>query len=461
MSWRQWLRSFQARSIAASMVVCLLVWGGWSIWSLLEARLEHSQRYDREMRINAEIIVKSFPNVETKDSEPTNFEIPGLTDPISLAYEFNFQLWSQDRKLVARASTTPTEPLNPAFTPGYSNRNLNGNVWRVYVLNDANGMIQVQVGQTVAQRAAMAELEIREGLFGLLWLLGPLALGLVVVGLWTAQPLRKLRDSVAARRPDDDGPLSDTGLPSETVPLVKAFNDLLKRAAQAREAQQRFISDAAHELRTPLAVLRVQAQVAQRTRDEAQRAAALARLIEGIERATRVTEQLLDLARMDSMPASDPALLAETVDLPALVARAVEATHAIATQRRVALQTCVAPASTNGNAELLCIALRNVIDNALRYSPPQSKIEVKVSWQAGAIHLSVADRGPGLNAEEKLQVMQPFVRLGVSEEIGSGLGLSIVQRICALQGVRFELLDRLPGPGLLARFILKAEAPDF
>ena len=412
------------------------------------------------MRINAEVVLKSFPNIDTKDGEPTNFESPTLPDPESLSYEFNFQVWSKGERLLARASTTPTEALNPTFIQGFSSRVINGRLWRVYALSDTRGEIQVHVGQTVEHRIAIATAEIYMGLKALLWLIGPLTLCLFAMSLWTAQPVRRLLDSVAKRSPEDDGPLPEAGLPSEVVPLVKTFNDLLKRSAEARDVQQRFLGDAAHELRTPLAVLRVQARIAQRAQDDTQRTAALARLMEGIDRATRVTEQLLELARMDGMPASDPAVRAHTVDIGSLVARGLAGCHNIAERRRVQVQVHIEvwmkTVIAKGDGELLGIALRNVLDNAVRYSPSGSAVEVRMSQQADVIHLIVEDSGAGLNADQKQQAMQPFVRLGANEEIGSGLGLSIVQRICTLQQVHFELLDLPSGRGLQARFTLAA-----
>ncbi len=449
-----WLRSFQARSVATTLVTCLVVWSGYSLWAWWDASQERSRRYDDELRLNAEVILRAFPRVLVVHPEPTNFELPKEGVDLKAAYEFNYQVWTRDQRLVSRASTTPGEPLNPRFDPGFSTARMQGVVWRVYSLNDANGEIQVQVGSSVEQRQVAAMLEAKEGLFGLLWLLLLLTPCLLAVGMWTAQPLRRLRNSVAQRRPDDHTALSATGLPSEAVPLVNTFNDMLQRAAQAREAQQRFIGDAAHELRTPLAVLRVQAQVAMRTRDAVQRDAALTRLIDGIDRTSRVAEQLLELARMDSLQSDAMSARDEPVNLAVLVARTVDGSRSLAQRRRIQVRTQVEPLCVNSDSELLGIALRNVLDNALRYSPQDAGIDVVVSRQADKVHLSVIDNGPGLSLEQRQHAMQAFVRLSASDEYGSGLGLSIVQRVSALLGMGFELLDAPSGRGLEGRFTL-------
>jgi signal transduction histidine kinase len=268
-----------------------------------------------------------------------------------------------------------------------------------------------------------------------------------------------LRDAVARRSHDYDSPLPEADLPSEVVPLVKAFNDVLLRATQAREAQQRFIGDAAHELRTPLAALRVQAQVAQRLRDEPTRQQALQRLVEGIDRMTRVAEQLLDLARMDSLRGDDAALQPGSVDIREVASHTARGCLVLAERRRVQLDVRPSaadpPLQVHGDAELLGIALRNVIDNALRYTPAGGRVQIESARVGQTVQLSVTDSGPGLDAQQREQALAPFVRLTPrGDEVGSGLGLSIVQRVCTLQNVVFELLPAPVGAGLQARFTL-------
>jgi two-component system, OmpR family, sensor histidine kinase QseC len=454
MTLRPWLRSFQARSVATTLVTCLLLWGGYSLWAWAEASHERSRRFDDDLRQSAQMLLGAFPAALLARAEPTNFAMANDGVKLDAANEFNFQVWTRDRRLVGRSTTTPSEPLNPGFDTGFSTNRIQGMGWRVYSLNDASGEVQVQLGVSVEQAQDGVAQQARAALVDLLWLLPVLALCLLAVGMWTARPLRHLRDSVARRGLDDHTALSAAGLPSEAVPLVNAFNEMMQRAAQAREAQRRFVGDAAHELRTPLAALRVQAQVAMRTRNVAQRDAALARLVEGIDRTSRVTEQLLDLARMDSLQAEALPARDEPVNLAMLVARTVDGSRSLAERRHIEVRTQVEPLSVNSDSELLGIALRNVLDNALRYSPPDAGVDVVVTRQAGAVHLSVIDSGPGLSAEQRQDALQAFVRLGTGDEYGSGLGLSIVQRVSALLGIGFELLDAPSGRGLEARFTL-------
>jgi signal transduction histidine kinase len=454
-----WWHSFQARSVAASLAASLLVWGGFAMWTWSEAGNERSRRYDAELKASAATVIRAFPKALVTDGEPTVFDVTGPPDVWASTTEFNYQVWTAERRLVSRAASTPAQALNPTFASGFSDATIDGNMWRVYTASDSSGAIQVQTGMNIAQRRALAMFEVSEGSAGLLLLLTVTTLHLLAAGAWTARPLARLRDAVARRSHDDDSPLPEAGLPSEAVPLVKAFNEVLLRATQAREAQRRFVGDAAHELRTPLAALRVQAQVALRLSDESQRNQALARLVEGIDRTTRVAEQLLDLARMDSLRGDAAALQPGSVDIEEVASHTARGCVALAERRRVQLDVrptaAGAPLRARGDAELLGIALRNVIDNALRYTPEGGRVLIESARIGQTVQLSVTDSGPGLDAQQREQALVPFARLAPrGDEVGSGLGLSIVQRVCALQDVVFELLPAPAGAGLQARFTL-------
>lgn len=459
MTARWWLRSFQARSIAAALAGCLLTWGGWSLWAWYEASQDRNQLDDEELRHAAQDVLLAFPRALATHPDAANFELPKDAPAPEAGREFNYQVWSRDRRLVSRAATTPKVPLNPRFDTGFSTIRIGDVPWRVYSLIDAQGEIHVQVGSNPAQRKAAAALEAREGLWGLVILVPSLTLCLVAVGLWTSHPLRKLRNSVAKRQASDHATLPAAGLPSEVVPLVNTFNELLDRAAQAREAQKRFVGDAAHELRTPLTAIRLQAQIALRARDEAKREAALMRLIDGVDRASRATAQLLDMASMESLEIEARPVHDQPADLQAIVATTVDGMEGLAKRRRIRLRADIEPLWVNGDAELLGIALRNVLDNAMRYSPPDTVVDIVARWHEDVAWLSVIDAGPGLSDEQKTQAMKAFVRLNPGDEFGSGLGLSIVQRISALLRIDFALLDAPSGTGLEARFTLVLLSP--
>ena len=454
-TWR-WLRSFQARSMGASIAVCLLVWAGWSAWTFWEAGRSRSAMFDEGLRYTARLIVKSFPKTLVDQGVSSNFDLAdGNNDPLE---ELNFQVWTHDRRLIGRTATTPEQPLNPAFTPGFSSTQIAGRTWRVYSQSDADSSIQVQVAENIEQRRSFAAMAAQLGLVNVLVLALPMVLGLWAAGLWTARPLLRLRNSVQQRSPTDTTALSADGLPQEVVPLVQAFNHMLVRATQAREAQQRFVADAAHELRTPLAALRVQAQVALRMRDEDERDAALQRLVQGIDRSTRVAEQLLELARVESLQADSDAVPLGATQLRQVVWEAIESTRRLAARRGVQVRCEVGDITVQSHHTLLSIALRNLLDNAIRYTDAGSEVQLLCQLRDGVLRLLVLDQGPGIAPAEQASAMQAFVRLGGGDEGGSGLGLSIVQRVCSLLRIRLKLAPRDGAPGLMVSLELRVVA---
>lgn len=283
---------------------------------------------------------------------------------------------------------------------------------------------------------------------GVAWrLITPALLGLPVLGFWIwlatwrgLRPLDAVAGEIAARRPDKLEPVAPASAPQEIRPLVEAINGLFLRVGQALESERRFTADAAHELRTPLAALAAQAQVAQRARDDDERNHAIGQLIASSRRAARLVDQLLTLARLDP----DNAAVTETVSLDRLAEEACALHGAEAMGKGVALELDAAAATTTGNADMLRILLRNLVDNALRYTPAGGRVTVAVA--PGIV--SVTDTGPGIPPEERQRVFDRFHRLAGQETEGSGLGLSIVARIAERHGATIGLADGDGGKGL-------------
>jgi two-component system OmpR family sensor kinase len=269
--------------------------------------------------------------------------------------------------------------------------------------------------------------------------LGLLVWWLVGRGL---RPLARLADSVQKRTPDSLSPLADEGVPEEVQPLVTSLNDLLARLKGAFDVQRDFVADAAHELRTPLTAVHLQAQLAERATDEAGRRAALADLKDGLERATRLVEQLLTLAREEPGVADRPPA---TVDLPALAREVVADLAPLAAAKRIDLGLSAdSPVQVRGDADALATLLSNLVDNALRYTPEAGRVDVGVASDGGRAVLSVRDSGPGIPEADRERVFDRFVRGSVTGAVrGSGLGLSIVKRIAERHGA-----DIAVGPGL-------------
>ena len=277
--------------------------------------------------------------------------------------------------------------------------------------------------------------------------LGALALPLGLLVWWLVshflRPLERLAAELRGRQADALSPLPVAGLPQETAPLVEALNALLQRLAQALSAQRDFLADAAHELRSPLTALKLQLQALQRAEDPAARGAALAALGEGIGRAQRLVEQLLALARSEAAPAAH-----EPVDLEALATEVIAALWPLAQARRQTLALeAPEPRPVSGDRAALYALLRNLVDNALRYSPEGGAVTVTVGGAPQAPLLTVDDSGPGIPAAERARVFDRFWRRASGQGDGSGLGLAIVQAVAQRHHATLRL-DDAPAGGL-------------
>lgn len=259
------------------------------------------------------------------------------------------------------------------------------------------------------------------------------------------KPLDQIAREIATRDPDRLHPVMPDRAPDEIRPLLDALNSLLGRVERTLVNERRFTADAAHELRTPLAALAIQSQVASRSTNPDERQRALEQLQLGITRAARLVEQLLTLARLDP---TDGIARPLPVALDEL-AQEVCADHgSLALEKHIALELDASPVRLSGNGDMLRILLRNLVDNALRYTPDGGQVCVRVGEGADGGELSVVDSGPGIPVEERERAFDRFHRLAGQDIEGSGLGLSIVARIAELHGAKIALEDVPDGSGL-------------
>ncbi len=352
--------------------------------------------------------------------------------------------WSRswDRNGVQVYLSQPQSRLPQHAQLGFNTVATEAGEWRVFSM--LAGQQVVQVAQPMAVRRALATSMALRTVVPLLAVLPLLALLAWVTIARGLRPIARLASTLSARSPRELEPLPEAGLPQEVTPLVHALNGLLARLDDARSAQRTFIADAAHELRTPLTAVHLQAQLAQRAATAQERAAAFAELTAGLERATRLVEQLLTLAREEPGVAERP--LAQ-VDLGALAQDVIGERASLAAARSIdlgftgteqAMRSVVA-----GDRESLYTLLANLIDNAVRYTPAGGRVDVAVAREADAVVLTVRDSGPGLPPEEYPRVFDRFYRAPGTAAPGSGLGLAIVKRIAERHQASIEL-----GPGL-------------
>lgn len=375
-----------------------------------------------------------------------NQSLPGFAAQEETEYDFVIQVWDQAG---VRLYLSHRHKALPGFAQmGFATvRNPEGQ-WRTFSYLNRGRFIQVAQPLAVRQRLA-ANMALRVLLPFLV--LTPV-LGLLV---WLAigqglAPLHRVAKAVAARNPDSLAPVALQGVPDELHPLVTALNGLLQRLAQALDSLRAFSADAAHELRTPLAALQLQAQLMERSKDDAEREQALNRLKAGLQRATHVVEQLLTLARQDGLGDSQPAGQVELLELAGGVA-AEMLPLAQARGIDLGLESNLDAARVQGDAPALATLLRNLVDNALRHTPEGGRVDVGVEQQHGHLVLSVTDTGPGIPAEERQRVFDRFYRGADNQTQGSGLGLAIVGRIAQRHGARVTLGENPAGRGLVVR----------
>ncbi|MEO7390558.1 MAG: ATP-binding protein [Ramlibacter sp.] len=355
-------------------------------------------------------------------------------------YDFLVQIWGPDGAQIYRSRSTalPTQAVL-----GFSDVKVDGVRYRVYSLHSPQQTIQIAQDLDARQSRARA-LALKAIL--------PVALlaPLLMMAVWwlisrSLAPVERMRRQVAGRAADDLAPLPESGLPEEVLPLVQELNLLFTRVRGAFAAQQNFVSDAAHELRSPLTALKLQAQALARTQDEAGRQAAVARLNDGIERAIQLVAQLLALAREEGDRSAPPWQRIDLQELARLVAADV---LPLAQSRQVDIGLVTEqPVSVRGQAEPLHILLRNLLDNAVKYSPRGGQVDISLALESGAPRLTVEDSGPGIDEAERERVFDRFHRSPGTEATGSGLGLAIVKAIATRHGATLRLgrSERLGG----------------
>jgi two-component system OmpR family sensor kinase len=350
-----------------------------------------------------------------------------------------------DRELALRSNGAPTEALKPDFQDGLAIQPAGDDRWHVYALSDATGRVQVQVGrlESALQRELMTSL--RKGLFGAAGALLALCIAVGVVVRWSLKPVAAIQQAVAQRAPLDLRPLPVDNLPDEIRPLVESFNSLLAQLDTTMQSERRFIADAAHELRTPLAALMAHAQLALRAESPETAKDALLKVIAGVERGARLSEQLLDSARLDARKAPDSA---QRVDLHEIVGVVAHEFELMAAQRGQSLSVETEPCTIDAHVDDLGILIRNLIDNAIRYAGQGARIAVRCASQDARAILSIVDNGPGVPPEERARIFDRFYRAPGSMGRGSGIGLSLVSRIAQVHGATVNVGNGLEGKGL-------------
>ena len=349
--------------------------------------------------------------------------------------DFVVQVWTADGRAIYASRAHAALPTRAQL--GFADVSVGGQVWRSFSVAMPSRVIQVSQPLQIRRRLAA------DAAWRAVWPLLLVAPFIALAAAWSTalalRPLRRVADDVRQRDEQSLQPLPADGLPDEVAPLVASLNALLQRLGQSLDTQRAFVADAAHELRSPLTALKLQLQLLKRAGSDAERSAAAEALAAGIDRAARLVEQLLTLARSEPGAAATPL---QPLDLSELVREAVADTVPLALTRGTALELQAdAPVSVNGDRAALRALVRNLADNAVRYSPPGARVELCVDAPRGLPTLTVDDAGPGIPAADRERVFDRFYRRGLSEEPGTGLGLAIVRGVAQRHGARVTLGD--------------------
>ncbi|MBY0577777.1 MAG: sensor histidine kinase N-terminal domain-containing protein [Burkholderiales bacterium] len=420
-----------------------------SLLAYLNSHHEVDELFDAQLAESARVLLDEASTEVSETSGVTS-------DSDHPAHEYErkiaFQIRDSKGNLLLRSATTPLRVLSER-PEGFSDSLIDGKKWRVFSHWNRKHTLQIQVGQLHRIRGELSgriALSLLVPFLFVIPMLAPLIWFSIERGL---KPVNWISDEVRQRAVENLKPIVVADVPDEIRPLTDSINTLLSRLEYSFENERRFTADAAHELRTPLAALKTQAQVALRANESEQKRKALEQVICGVDRATHLVQQLLTLARLDPQFAQ---VGNAKCDLHPVVVRVLAdlAPEALAKKIELAFEEDRG-ALVAGDAEMIGILASNLVRNAIRYTPEGGSVEVRIREDVDAVWLHVIDNGPGIDPEERANVFERFYRTLGNRASGSGLGLSIVKRIADLHHAEVTLDSGEDGKGLWVRVRLR------
>jgi two-component system, OmpR family, sensor histidine kinase QseC len=419
------VHSLRGRLFATLLGLFVCAWVVLGIYVCMLFSQARTGLMDHGLDEQASAVLLSMPSNISHVSASSNLRLKSGVTTLPMKMERSTQAWSKARReILMRSAGSFSTPLKPDFIDGFGTVLHAGEEWRVYAISDALNEVQVQVGRPTSLLIG----ELRDSLY---YALGASLLALAVVGValrrvlrWSLKSVVTIQSAITSRDAHDLTPLPDARLPCEVRPLVDSFNRLLGRVEHTLNAERRFLTEAAHELRTPLAALLTHAQVAQRARTLEEARPALDQLVLGAERSSRLSQQLLDSARVESQVNEHVA-----VELASIVDVMTRDFEMIAAQKRQFITLDTESGLIRGNVDELGILARNLLDNAFRYAGEGCRIAVRCTREGEIVRLEVLDDGPGVPEEERERIFDRFYRGAGNAERGSGVGLALVTRI--------------------------------
>ena len=442
-------RSIRSRLLIGILCALTLILGSGAWWSYRVAKRESAELFGARLATSARVLEAlvarqvqhatiATPLVIALPKElehATSDEESDLGHPYET--KIAFQVWNDEGRLLVRSMSAPEHAFSPN-TAGFKSEVVDGVPYHVFVLQSANTWIQV------AEKNEVRDELIRDLGFAVMTpLIVGAALLLIVVNalvLYGLEPLRQLAGYIGKRQPDSLGALEMRDVPKELTGVVRALNDLLRRVELAFERERRFTDAAAHELRTPIAALKIHADNITRAENEAERAQSMRKMKQSLERTSKLAARMLEYSRTQNASEHEERI---AICLPDLVAETGGVTDHVRQAKAQRLTITAAGGAANayilGEPEKIQRLIANLLDNASRYAPAASTIEVMIRSDADTVALSVANQGPAIPPELRERVLEPYYRLPGSGSEGSGLGLAIVKEIAAQHSARIEL----------------------
>lgn len=443
--------SIRHRAISVIIPIVTAVWLISAYISYSHTRSEVSSLLDTQLAQSGQILLAMSMHelVEQRLLSETNNPTTETVDPTlwrqnsPFTKQMAFQVWLHNKTLTLRSENAP-HTLMSKIKKGFDTVTLFDQQWRVFSLATDDNIISVQVAMQLDVQDVIAK-TIMERIIIPLMILLPILTILIWYGTNKALiPLKELADELKQRKSTDLSPIDETKSPKEARSITAAINHLFAQLKTAFDTEKRFTSDAAHELRTPLAALKTHAEIALQANSIDEQQKALRHVVQGVNRATRLVEQLLTLARLD--PDSGFKNI-RRFDLFIAAENVISNEAHLAIDKRIEISLGGTRGKfVAGNYDAICVLMRNLIDNAIRYTPKGGEVEISIDRKENTIILSVADSGPGIPEEERSKIFNRFYRSLGTKESGSGLGLSIVTRIAELHQLDISLdTSRLGG----------------
>ncbi len=431
-------------AVIAPILIVLVIVGTISYFSAYE---EVGEVYDAELSHVAKLVYSLVYAEEEEEGEEPHYDsalLDAALEKQGHAYEkyIVFKVWRKNKLLFTSKGNLELD--DKVLNEGFINKDIAGATWRLFVLNDAEHGYKVAVAEKFAVRTDIIE-KILASIFSPLILSVPFIIIIAWLGLRSSLgSLISVSNAVEKRTPSDLSPIEFSPVPKEISPLVASINELLARLSLALQKERRFTDFAAHELRTPIAVLKLQAQTALKSTDDNERRTILESHVRAADRATHMVEQLLTLARLDHVD-----IPKEKIHVRDMVEQVVQDLIPLAESKNINLRVVAegTPLITT-NPDVLSVVLRNIIDNAIKYTPDQGAISVTIHQENGNELISVRDTGNGVPEKKLSRITERFFRVSGNNEPGAGLGLSIVQRGVEIMGGTLHIANNQDGRGL-------------